>query len=193
MILKDNTIKYKTRRQITYKNNSMIIQDAESFRQNIRKKLSEKIKDDNNGKIGLNLEKGIYNRTLQKADEMNIVKKWDNCYFVQLYVDWLKCIFINLDNAEVISMMTSKKIKPHELAFMTHQDMNPTMWKKIIEDKKDRDKNKYELKIEASTDLFTCRACKSNKCTYTQQQTRSADEPMTTFVTCLECGKRWKC
>ena len=172
----------------------MIINDAESFRQNIRKKLSEKIKhDSSSGKIGLNLEKGVYNRTLQRADEMNIVKKWDNAYFVQLYVDWLKCVFINLDNPEVMSMIASKKIKPHELAFMTHQDMNPKMWTKIIEDKKNRDKNKYELKIEASTDLFTCRACKSNKCTYTQLQTRSADEPMTTFVTCLECGKRWKC
>lgn len=171
----------------------MIIQDAESFRQNIRKKLSEKIKNDYHGKIGLNLEKGIYNRTLKKADEMNIVKKWDNCYFVQLYVDWLKSIFINLGIPEVMNMITTKKIKPHELAFMTHQDMNPAIWAKIIEDKKVRDKNKYELKIEASTDLFTCRACKSNKCTYTQQQTRSADEPMTTFVTCLECGKRWKC
>ena len=125
--------------------------------------------------------------------QMNIVKKWDNAYFVQLYVDWLKCIFINLENSDVLSMLSSKKIKPHELAFMTHQDMNPNMWAKIIEDKKNRDKNKYELKIEASTDLFTCRACKSNKCTYTQLQTRSADEPMTTFVTCLECGKRWKC
>jgi DNA-directed RNA polymerase subunit M/transcription elongation factor TFIIS len=177
----------------------MIIKDVESFRQNVRKKLSDKIKDsdkineDDTGKIGLNLEKGIYNRTLQKADEMNIVKKWDNAYFVQLYVDWLKCIIINLDNSDVMNMLTSKKIKPHELAFMTHQDMNPKMWTKIIEDKKNRDKNKYELKIEASTDLFTCRACKSNKCTYTQLQTRSADEPMTTFVTCLECGKRWKC
>jgi hypothetical protein len=87
----------------------MIIQDPESFRQNIRKKLSEKIKDDSSGKIGLNLEKGVYNRTLQKADEMNIVKKWDNSYFVQLYVDWLKCILINLDNPEVMNMMTSKK------------------------------------------------------------------------------------
>ena len=86
----------------------MIIKDAESFRQNIRKKLSDKIKD--SGKIGLNLEKGIYNRTLQKADEMNIVKKWDNAYFVQLYTDWLKCIFINLNNSEVMNMITSKKI-----------------------------------------------------------------------------------
>ena len=32
-----------------------------------------------------------------------------------------------------------------------------------------------------------------SKCTYYQLQTRSADEPMTTFVTCINCGNRWKC
>jgi transcription elongation factor S-II len=79
------------------------------------------------------------------------------------------------------------------LAFMTHQEMSPEKWHKLIEDKKIRDQNKYEPKLEASTDKFTCRKCSSKKCTYYQLQTRSADEPMTTFVTCLDCGKRWKC
>lgn len=41
--------------------------------------------------------------------------------------------------------------------------------------------------------LFTCGRCKSTKTTSTQKQTRSADEPMTVFVLCLNCGKRWKC
>ena len=64
---------------------------------------------------------------------------------------------------------------------------------RIIEEKKIRDENKYTPKLEASTDNFTCRKCKSKKCSYYQLQTRSADEPMTTFVTCLDCGSRWKC
>mmetsp|Transcript_28461 Transcript_28461/g.51430 ORF Transcript_28461/g.51430 Transcript_28461/m.51430 type:complete len:312 (+) Transcript_28461:157-1092(+) len=41
--------------------------------------------------------------------------------------------------------------------------------------------------------LFTCGRCKSIKTTSTQKQTRSADEPMTVFVFCMNCGKRWKC
>jgi len=42
------------------------------------------------------------------------------------------------------------------------------------------------------TDLLTCGKCKKKNCTYNQLQTRSADEPMTTFVVCNECGNRWK-
>ncbi|NXD43293.1 TCEA3 protein, partial [Copsychus sechellarum] len=42
------------------------------------------------------------------------------------------------------------------------------------------------------TDLFQCSKCKKKNCTYNQVQTRSADEPMTTFVLCNECGNRWK-
>ncbi|XP_056142031.1 transcription elongation factor A protein 3 isoform X2 [Lampris incognitus] len=43
-----------------------------------------------------------------------------------------------------------------------------------------------------STDLLQCSKCKKKNCTYNQVQTRSADEPMTTFVLCNECGNRWK-
>jgi len=44
----------------------------------------------------------------------------------------------------------------------------------------------------SSTDQFKCGKCGKRKCTYYQMQTRSADEPMTTFVTCTNCNNRWK-
>ena len=44
----------------------------------------------------------------------------------------------------------------------------------------------------ATTDAFKCGKCGKRKCAYTQAQTRSADEPMTTFVTCMNCNNRWK-
>jgi transcription elongation factor S-II len=90
-------------------------------------------------------------------------------------------------------MLDSGDILPHTIAFMTHQEMLPERWEKMIQEKIKRDKHKFEAKVEASTDTFTCRKCRSKKCTYFQQQTRSADEPMTTFVTCLQCDARWKC
>merc|ERR1711933_168763 len=40
--------------------------------------------------------------------------------------------------------------------------------------------------------MFTCGKCKGTRTTYFQMQTRSSDEPMTTFVTCLTCNNRWK-
>ncbi|KAF8258865.1 hypothetical protein EI94DRAFT_1909709 [Lactarius quietus] len=45
---------------------------------------------------------------------------------------------------------------------------------------------------QAETDAFQCGRCKQRKCRYRQAQTRSADEPMTTFVTCTNCNHRWK-
>lgn len=39
---------------------------------------------------------------------------------------------------------------------------------------------------------FVCERCGERKTQYTQLQTRSADEPATTFFYCLECGNRWR-
>ena len=47
--------------------------------------------------------------------------------------------------------------------------------------------------IELNKKIITCNKCKSNNCSYYQLQTRSADEPMTTFVTCTKCQRKWKC
>ncbi len=141
----------------------------------------------------VNIEKGIFNWTIQHASKNNIVKKWSNPFFVTLYIDRLRSVYINLKKPEISNAVITGKMKAQEFAFMTHQEIYPEKWKQLIEDKKVRDKQKYEPNIEASTDNFTCNKCKSKKCTYYQLQTRSADEPMTTFVTCLECGKRWKC
>ena len=42
------------------------------------------------------------------------------------------------------------------------------------------------------TDQFQCGKCKKRRTVYFQKQTRSADEPMTTFVSCKECGHQWR-
>jgi len=194
---------------LTYKNNKSekkmrSIKNPEDFRKNVCLKLEELFKsnsfNDNNdiGKsytnICLNLEKGVFNFAIQEAEKKEIVKKWDNVYFTQFYVDKMRSIITNLEkNSDLRKRITTKELKSGELAFMTHQQMNPDKWQKMLDDKKIRDENRYAPKIEASTDNFTCRKCKSKKCSYYQLQTRSADEPMTTFVTCITCGSRWKC
>lgn len=174
------------------------VDNPEQFREKVIEKLQTKLSDKkinskNFQKMAKNLETGIYNFTIQDAYTRNVVKKWENVHFTQIYIDKLRTVFINLDSPEVVEQVNNKSIKIHQLAFMTHQELQPSKWKKLLDDKKIRDENKYAPKIEASTDNFTCWKCKSKKCTYYQLQTRSADEPMTTFVTCLSCGCRWKC
>ena len=165
------------------------IENPDLFRANIRKKLNEKFKDERHGN---NLEKGIFNYALKEADQRKIVKKWDNKHFVQIYVDRLRSIVLNL-KGEILQHIKDGSIKPHIVAFMTHQELAPEKWAKLIEAKSKRDLNKFETNIAAATDTFTCRKCKGNQCTYYQMQTRSADEPMTCYISCCICGNRWKC
>jgi transcription elongation factor S-II len=168
-----------------------IIENPDKFRNNVRSKLTELIKNENHS---LNLEKGIFNWSLKESTQRKVIKKWDNLYFVEIYTEHLRSVYINLKtNPKLMEMLTSEQVKAHEIAFMTHQEMNPDRWAALIDKKMKLDQNKYEVNMEASTDTFTCRKCKSKKCTYTQAQTRSADEPMTTFVSCINCGNRWKC
>lgn len=166
------------------------IENSVEFRINVREKLNELLQNEKNS---LNLEKGIFNYSLKESTNRKVIKKWDNPYFVQIYKDRLWSIFSNLKNSDLIELLNNETIKAHSIAFMTHQEMQPEKWKDLIDIKIQRDKNKFEINIEAATDTFTCRKCRKNQCTYYQMQTRSADEPMTTFVQCISCGNKWKC
>ena len=166
------------------------IENPDVFRCRVVERIDEILQDTKNSK---NLEKGIFNYSLKEAEYRKIIKKWDNQLFVQLYIDHLRSIMVNLKNPVILEQINDGTIKSHMVAFMTHQEMRPDRWADLIAQKIIKDKNKFETNIEAATDTFTCRKCRSKKCTYTQVQTRSADEPMTTFVSCIDCGNRWKC
>ena len=143
--------------------------------------------------LAINIEKGIYNYTIKESTNHKIIKKWENKYFVQLYCDRFKTIYINLKTTpQLVKKILDKEITPQVFAFMTHQEMRPDQWNDIISIKMKRDESKYINRMEASTDIYQCRKCKSRKCTYYSAQIRSADEPMTVFISCLDCGQNWK-
>jgi len=118
----------------SYSITALQIANPDVFRNNVRDKLTArfttvaKMTPEAAQNAALNLERGIYNYTLRESDTKNIVKKWDNGYFVQIYADRLRTVCINMSNPHVIELLTSKQIKAHELAFMSHQEMNPDKW-----------------------------------------------------------------
>tara|TARA_B100000123_G_C25728826_1_gene428230 strand:+ start:577 stop:1092 length:516 start_codon:yes stop_codon:yes gene_type:complete len=166
------------------------VETPEVFRVNVIKKINNILND---VKLSMNIEKSIFNYSISECDKRNIVKDWKNIHFVTVYVCKMKMLYFNLKKDEIKEMIKNKKIDIKNIAFLSHTEIFPAKWKDKIEEKKVRLENKYFPKIEASTDNFTCGKCKSKECTYYQLQTRSADEPMTTFVTCINCGSRWKC
>jgi transcription elongation factor S-II len=171
----------------------MKVESPESFRQNVSNKFKTKF-DISNDALCRNIEISIFNYTLKEAESKKIVKKWENVYFVQLYVNRLRSLMINMENnSDLLYSIKNRKIDKKSLEALSHREMNPSIWKKLIEAKVKRDKNMTSDNMMAATDQFKCYKCKKRKCTYYEMQTRSADEPMTTFVTCLSCGNRWKC
>ncbi len=127
-------------------------------------------------------------------------------------VDWGNRVFWNLYRNKAISLYENlkgvnsyvdnkenwlEKLKSNELTIpqfveMNAFDMCPSRWKATIEKIIETEKKLYSKKDSASIFMW-CSGCKKkSKCDYYQMQTRSADEPMTTFVTCLECDKQWK-
>lgn len=85
-------------------------------------------------------------------------------------------------------------ITASKLAAMTPDEMASEEMKKLRERFVKETINDAQLATVqgTETDLLKCGKCKKRNCTYNQIQTRSADEPMTTFVLCNACGHRWK-
>ncbi|KZV51926.1 transcription elongation factor A protein 3-like [Dorcoceras hygrometricum] len=85
-------------------------------------------------------------------------------------------------------------IEPHAFTELTPDDMASDA--RQIQNEKIKEKALFNSQRggppKASTNEFTCGRCKKKETTYYQLQTRSADEPMTTFVTCVNCNNRWK-
>lgn len=90
---------------------------------------------------------------------------------------------------ELFNKKNSKISDHRKLAFMEPCELFPEKWEHILKKNALRQYKKENL---AATDMYKCSKCKERKCKVMQMQTRSADEPMTTFVTCLVCGHTFK-
>ena len=111
-------------------------------------------------------------------------------------VDWESKTFTDLYRGRAMSLYAARKLadsmSAEEFVHTTEVDRHPERWMSKLKEVAEKDKALYSRKTTASAQMY-CSGCKKKtNCDYYQLQTRSADEPMTTFVTCLECDKRWK-
>ena len=130
------------------------------------------------------IERAILSKTIADAQKWFIDIDWENPVFLDLYRSRSISLFRYRHLAETMSVS--------DFVESTAVDQNPKRWKEMIQKIIDKEKAMYSKKSTASIFMF-CSSCKKKtRCDYYQLQTRSADEPMTTFVTCLDCDKKWR-
>ncbi|KAF1968985.1 transcription elongation factor S-II [Bimuria novae-zelandiae CBS 107.79] len=109
----------------------------------------------------------------------------------------IRSLFSNLKNKSSVHLrkrVQSGEIPPQRFATMTAKEMKSDERRAADEKlEKENMNNAMVAQVEKSISKeFQCGKCKQRMVSYSQAQTRSADEPMTTFCECMNCGNRWK-
>ena len=177
----------------------------------IRKYVTEKFKNllDEHGVISslemsMNIEDGVLKRTTRAFNRMNVSldnknywsPSFDNNHFIRRYKNnaYNLLYVMKQPNSRVIERLVNNELNDKELACL-HPSIIWTDGPYAQTEKELKEKEMIEEMSSqqiAPKGMFKCGKCKSDKTSYYQMQTRSADEPMTTFVRCIDCGKRWK-
>ena len=171
-----------------------------------------------NSPIVRNAERSVYNWAVQQTKRANDEPSWDNRTFRWRYKHKLVHLMAELARDERIAVTLEVSGDAVNFKWKMVPQLASRLLRKELETKnlaryepdvlwpdgpyargafalKTRDlvMESARAKEEDYEGLFKCGKCKSTKTTYYQMQTRSADEPMTTFVTCSTCSNRWKC
>ena len=142
------------------------------------------------------IERGVFNWAIEYCDARGVVKNWKNGKFRTVYLAKARSVVANLrpdayvSNQRLLSRLVEHEFGPKDIACMKPENVFPEVWKQVLDVKLMRDQ--YSEKPEAMTDQFRCGRCKKRECVYQELQLRSSDEPMTLFITCLNCGNRWR-
>jgi DNA-directed RNA polymerase subunit M/transcription elongation factor TFIIS len=144
------------------------------------------------------LERGIFNATLAEAGEKGVRRHWENPDFAEIYKLIARRTVVNLDpatyvgNSRLLTRLREGEFKPHEVPFMKAGQLFPENWQVLASEQMKRETAALEGSKEEGCDMFKCRRCGKSRTRYWEMQTRSADEPMTIFIRCLNCGKEWR-
>lgn len=143
------------------------------------------------------LEQQIFHESLRIAEIEDIRKNWSYPAFCDVYSAIARRIVGNLDptsyvkNTGLWEKVQNSEINLEELTKKNYYELFPENWKTLVDHQAKKERIQLEGDFSRATDKWLCNGCKMRKCTYYELQTRSADEPMTIFIQCLNCGKRW--
>ena len=144
------------------------------------------------------LELSIYNSSIKEAVKRHVTCHWNNDLFKHIYQTRVRHIVGNLipttyvQNNKLMADLKSGKFTIESLCDADTYTISNDMWRDYIHRRQQREKRQLEGNKAMATDQFYCKQCHKRECTYYEMQTRSADEPMTIFVSCLNCGKQWR-
>jgi transcription elongation factor S-II len=114
------------------------------------------------------------------------------------YEKRIKCIISNMHaNSDFINKLLLGQIEISNLAIMNpeeflSQETRQIMLKKKEDAFKSRRTDWNTLMNPGVAGIYRCGKCKCNRTTSYQVQIRRADEPMTTFITCMDCNHSWR-
>lgn len=92
-------------------------------------------------------------------------------------------------NKTLVDMINNNEIEINKICYLSLEELEPDKFKPIIEKKEVQEMRRNS---QLTSNAFKCKKCGESKCQVTQKQTRSGDEPATTFVNCMECGFTFK-
>jgi DNA-directed RNA polymerase subunit M/transcription elongation factor TFIIS len=144
------------------------------------------------------LERGIFEASFQYSQKQYIARNWKTPAFREVYRHILRSVLSNLHpqspvgNTRLLMRVKEGEFTLYEIPFMSSYEMFPEKWFALKDKLLQREQKILEGNKSRATDQFKCRRCQKRECTYYELQTRSADEPMTIFITCLNCGKEWR-
>ena len=143
------------------------------------------------------IEQGVYNYCIEMSIQSDVIPRWDNQVFRNMYINKVRSIYTNLkkqsyvNNNNFIAKLKNGDIDPYQIAYMKPYEIFPEQWEKVREEEYQKNKLLYLTKPEAMTDIHKCKRCKKRETSYFELQIRSADEPATMFITCVNCGNQW--
>ena len=144
------------------------------------------------------LEVALLVHVAELAKKHYIPRNWKASPFCDLYRGQLRTLLWNIHpkspigNRRLLERCLEREFPLEQIPTMTAYDMFPERWQQLADKQLIREQKILEGNKSQATDEYKCNRCHKRECTYYEMQTRSADEPTTIFITCLNCGKRWK-